>query len=88
MTREDMPPKTKKKLKKGETVAFKRGRVITLHWRNKKDVLLSTIRNAAMVDVEVCQNKMKPQAVIAYRDTMRGVGLVNWNLPNFPVPRK
>jgi hypothetical protein len=45
VTRKDIPPSVKtKKLKKGEAVAFQRGKAMALRWRDKKDVvLLSTI---------------------------------------------
>jgi hypothetical protein len=78
MTRKDMPPSGKsKKLKKGEGRSSGFPKAEALQWRDKKNVLLSTIHNAKMVDVEDGQKKkMKLQVVTDYNDTMSGVDLL------------
>ncbi|GFQ67635.1 piggyBac transposable element-derived protein 4 [Trichonephila clavata] len=53
LNRKEVPSYVKsKKLKKGETVAFRRGKALILKWKDKKDVsLISTIHNSEMIAV-------------------------------------
>jgi hypothetical protein len=72
-----------KKLKEGEVMAFQRGGVIVLCWKDKKYValLIEHKHNATMVDVEDGQKmKIKPQVDIDYNNTMGGVDLVHHHL--------
>jgi hypothetical protein len=89
-SRTDMPPRFySKKLKKGEVVAFQRGKV-TMRWKDKRDVsILSTIHNAEMKTVNKRgKQTIKPAAVISYNDTMGGVDKVDQHMANNPLTRK
>lgn len=91
LNRKEMPPAIKDvKLKKGEVVAFRRGKVMTLRWKDKKDVtLLSTIHNAKMLQITKRDKvKEKPAVVHDYNDTMGGVDRVDQMLASYPLPRK
>ena len=89
--RKDMPPQIKsKKLKKGETIAFRRGKVLTMKWKDKRDVtLLSTVHPSEMVQ---CQRGRVatsiPRIVKDYNDTMGGVDRVDQSLSSYPIMRK
>lgn len=91
MNRKEVPEELKrKKLKKGEVAAFQRGKVMTLRWKDKKDVaMLSTIHNPAMHDIETRQGPVKkPKVVCEYNHTMGGVDKVDQQLVDYPIPRK
>ncbi|XP_067121649.1 piggyBac transposable element-derived protein 4-like [Centruroides vittatus] len=80
-----------KKLKKGETVAMQRGKVMIMKWQDKRAVtLLSTVHNPAMVSKTTHAGKIviKPQVVVDYNDTMGGVDLLDQHLRDYPVARK
>ncbi|XP_068103433.1 piggyBac transposable element-derived protein 4-like [Hyperolius riggenbachi] len=68
--RRQMPPTfSSKKLKTGEIVAWQKGKVMALRWRDKKDVcLLSTVHNAATVLTMTRGGKevQKPQFMFFY----------------------
>lgn len=90
-SRKDMPPSFRsKKLKKGEVVAFQRGKVTAMRWKDKRDVsILTTIHNAEMKTVNKRgKHIIKPTAVISYNDTMGGVDKVDQHIANNPVTRK
>lgn len=83
----------KKKLKKGETVAYQRGKVMLLKWKDKKDVcLLSTIHNSEMETTRKRDKEgniiSKPKLVIDYNDTMGGVDRLDQHLHDYPTTRK
>lgn len=61
-----------KKLKKGETIAFRRGKAVILKWKDKKYVtLISTIHNSDMSKVKSkAEEKLKPKVVIGYNDSL------------------
>ncbi|KAJ4448708.1 hypothetical protein ANN_00099 [Periplaneta americana] len=90
-TRKDMPPSFRsKKLNKGEIVAFQRGKLTAMRWKDKRDVcLLSTVHNSEMQRRRGRRNEVvKPVAVFAYNDTMGGVDKVDQHIANNPLPRK
>lgn len=90
-SRKDMPPGfCSKKIKKGELVAFQRGKVLAIRWKDKRDVsILSTIHNPEMKTVNIRgEQKKKPLAVISYNDTMGGVDRVDQHIATNPVTRK
>ncbi|CAH2225449.1 Hypothetical predicted protein [Pelobates cultripes] len=67
-----------KKLKTGEMVAWQKGKMMALRWRDKKDVcLMSTVHNTSTVMARTKGGKeiMKPQVVIVYNNTMGGVDM-------------
>ncbi|GFW13456.1 piggyBac transposable element-derived protein 4 [Trichonephila clavipes] len=91
LNRKEVPSYVKsKKLKKGETVAFRRGKALILKWKDKKDVsLISTIHNSEMIAVRSSrEEKLKPKIVVDYNDTMGGVDRADQNLASYAIPRK
>lgn len=94
INRKEVPSELqKKKLKRNEIIAFQRGKVMTLKWKDKKDVcLLSTIHSSDMVETtktdkdgaKIC----KPQLVVDYNNTMGGVDKLDQHLHDYPVTRK
>lgn len=91
INRKEVPEELKKeKLTKGKVVAFQRGKVMTLRWKDKKDVsMLSTIHNPAMQDVETRTGTVKkPTVVYDYNFTMGGVDKVDQQLVDYPITRK
>lgn len=89
-TRKEVPEELKKeKLKKGEVVAFQRGKVMILRWKDKKDVvMISTIHNPAMQDVQKrCGIITKPSVICDYNLTMGGVDKVDQQLVDYPITR-
>ncbi|KAK9694585.1 Transposase IS4 [Popillia japonica] len=94
INRKDLPTELqKKKLKKGEIIAFQRGKLMTMKWRDKKDVcLLSTIHNPTQVATNK-RNKdgnaiLKPKLVVDYNNTMGGIDRFDQQLHDYPIPRK
>eukprot|EP00106_Octopus_bimaculoides_P023570 XP_014791012.1 PREDICTED: piggyBac transposable element-derived protein 4-like [Octopus bimaculoides] len=63
---------------------------MTLCWKDKKDVvMLSTIHNPTMKDVEIRQGPVKkPTVVYEYNFTMGGFDKVNQQLVDYPITRK
>ncbi|GFW33505.1 piggyBac transposable element-derived protein 4 [Trichonephila clavipes] len=91
LNRKEVPSYVKsKKLKKGETVAFRRGKALILKWKDKKDVsLISTIHNSEMIAVRSSrEEKLKPKIVVDYNDTMGDVDRADQNLASYAIPRK
>lgn len=89
--RKEMPAAIKsKKLKKGETIAFRRGKVIAMKWKDKRDVtLLSSVHSSEMVQVERRREATSiPQIVKDYNNTMGGVDRVDQSLASYPIMRK
>ncbi|XP_067122000.1 piggyBac transposable element-derived protein 4-like [Centruroides vittatus] len=91
-TRKDVPKILhKKKLKKGETVAMQRGKVLIQKWHDRRTVtFLSTFHSATMVSTETRTGNvlMKPQVVVHYNKTMGGVDLLDQHLHDYTVARK
>ena len=90
--RRDMPPSfANKKLKPGELVAWQKGKMLALRWRDKKDVcLMSTIHNTATVMVHTKGGKdvLKPQLALDYNNTMGGVDRADQAMTFYPAMRK
>ncbi|XP_056397707.1 piggyBac transposable element-derived protein 4-like [Hyla sarda] len=90
--RRDLPSMfAKKKLKTGEMVAWQKGKMIAMRWRDKKDVcLMSTVHNTstAMVHTRGGKDVMKPQLVIDYNNTMGGVDRADQAMTFYPAMRK
>ena len=90
LNRKEVPNDVKsRKLKKGDTVAFRRGKALILKWKDKKNVtLISTIHNSEMSAVQSSTGeKLKPKIVIDYNDTMGGVDRADQNLACYAIPR-
>ncbi|XP_064639800.1 piggyBac transposable element-derived protein 4-like [Lineus longissimus] len=90
--RKGLPVQMKqKRLKKGESCEYYRGKLMALKWRDKKDVhMLSTYHNGTKVDVRQRGDKVasKPQVCLTYNDTMGGVDLSDAYLVCYPSVRK
>ncbi|CAH2325967.1 Hypothetical predicted protein [Pelobates cultripes] len=88
----DMPPMFgNKKLKTGEMVAWQKGKMMALRWRDEKDVcLMSTVHNTSTVMVRMKGGKeiMKPQVVIDYNNTIGGVDRGDQAMTFYPAMRK
>lgn len=93
-TRKEVPSEIRnKKLKKGDVIAFQRGKVMAMKWKDKKDVcLLSTIHNTHQENTSKTANDgtqiKKPKVVIDYNDTMGGVDRLDQHLHDYPTTRK
>lgn len=73
MIRQDMPQPEAMKDRKRKVMALQRGKVMALHWKYKKSVvLLSMTYNVQMVDMGDNQMKTKFQVVTYYNDRMEG----------------
>ncbi|GFW62800.1 piggyBac transposable element-derived protein 4 [Trichonephila clavipes] len=61
-------------VKKGEIIAFQKGKMCVLKWKDKKPLhMLSTFQNADMMEVKAKKGdsvKLKPKAVVFYNNTM------------------
>ncbi|GFT25564.1 piggyBac transposable element-derived protein 4 [Trichonephila clavipes] len=61
-------------VKKGEIIAFQKGKMCVLKWKDKKPLhMLSTFHNADMMEVKAKKRdsvKLKPKAVVFYNNTM------------------
>ncbi|GIY71398.1 piggyBac transposable element-derived protein 4 [Caerostris darwini] len=91
LKRKEVPKEMqKKKLKKGEIIAFQRGKVTVMKWMDKKKVsLLSTIHNTEMEQIQVrSETKEKPKILKDYNNTMGGVDRMDQNLKSFEIIKK
>lgn len=94
LNRKEVPVELqKKKLKKGEMIAFQRGKVMLLKWQDKKAVcLLSTVHNPQMEATKKIDREgnaiSKPKVVIDYNNTMGGVDRLDQHLHDYPTTRK
>ncbi len=89
--RKEMPEELRRaKLKKDEVIAFQRGKVKAMKWKDKKDVcLLSTCHNPSQQVVTTRGGpKKRPKVVYDYNFTMGGVDIVDQHLVDYPLPRK
>ncbi|XP_068122086.1 piggyBac transposable element-derived protein 4-like [Hyperolius riggenbachi] len=80
-----------KKLRPGEIVAWQKGKMMALRWRDKKDVcLMSTVHNASTTVVHTRGGKdiPKPQVVMDYNHTMGGVDKADQETTFYPAMRK
>ncbi|GBO11269.1 PiggyBac transposable element-derived protein 4 [Araneus ventricosus] len=90
--RKGLPPLIKSsKVKKGEVLAFRKGKICLLKWTNKKPILMpSTLHSTSMVTVESKKSKsskLKPAVVADYNNTMGGVDKADQCLSYYPVAR-
>ncbi|CAI9590647.1 unnamed protein product [Staurois parvus] len=80
-----------KQLKTGEMVAWQKGKMMAMRWRDKKDVcLMSTVHNLStgMVHTRGAKDVLKPQLVIDYNNTMGGVDRADQAMTFYPAMRK
>ncbi|XP_068097888.1 piggyBac transposable element-derived protein 4-like [Hyperolius riggenbachi] len=81
----------KEKLKTGDIVAWQKGKMLALRWRDKKDVcLLSTVHDTSTVTARVRggADVQKPQVVMDYNSTMGGVDRADQAMTFYPAIRK
>ncbi|GBO29607.1 PiggyBac transposable element-derived protein 4, partial [Araneus ventricosus] len=79
-------------VKKGEIIAFQKGKMCVMKWKDKKPLhMLSTFHNADMMEVKSKKEnsavKVKPKAVVLYNATMGGVDRSDQCLSYYPVAR-
>ncbi|XP_068129769.1 piggyBac transposable element-derived protein 4-like [Hyperolius riggenbachi] len=90
--RRNMPSAfTARKLKKGEVVAWQKGKMMALRWRDKRDVcILSTVHNSetARTTTRSRQEVEKPKAVLDYNKTMGSVDRADGAMSFYPAVRK
>lgn len=78
------------KLKKGEVIAFQKGKICALKWKDKKEIcLISTTHNSSMVELTNKRKEkiMKPLVVVHYNNNMGGVDKSDQCLSYYPVMR-
>lgn len=76
-----------KKVARGYTRAYRKGKLMVMRWRDKKDVFfLSTVHSCTMVQTE--SGKERPTVANDYNFTMGGVDRVDQHLAIRPVTRK
>ncbi|GFY27889.1 RNA-directed DNA polymerase from mobile element jockey [Trichonephila clavipes] len=76
-------------LKKGEIIAFQKGKMCVLKWKDEKPLhMLSTFHNADMMEVKAKMGdsvKLKPKAVVFYNNSMGGVDRSDQCLSYYPL---
>ncbi|KAK9751802.1 Transposase IS4 [Popillia japonica] len=74
----------KKKLKKREMVAYERGKVCVMKWKDTKGVaLLSTIHKPEIIEIQPTRDSKKiPKVVHGYNNSMGGVDRIDQHLTN------
>lgn len=90
--RKDLPKELKtEKLKKGDLLAYQRGKMMIMRWRDKKYVhFISSIHNPEIVKVP---NKLKnveiekPKIALDYNNTMGGVDRMDQQIGYYDVTR-
>lgn len=91
INRKDVPADIKsKKLKKGELIAFQKGKIMIMKWQDKRPVaILSTIHSTEMVQITKRNTTIeKPKAVVEYNHTMGGVDRMDASIANYSIKRK
>lgn len=90
--RKDLPEGfCKQKVKRGDIVAYQRGKVMVMKWQDKNTVcLMSTIHNAAskITKTRMGLDVVKPAVVCDYNNTMGGVDRCDQELSYYPSVRK
>ena len=89
--RKDVPEEIKnKKLKKGEEIAFQKGKMMIMKWQDKRTVaVLSTVYSTVMNSFIKNGNiSNKPQAILDYNHTIGGVDRMDASLANYSIKRK
>ena len=92
VNRRGLPEQLKKeKIKKGNIIAFQKGKMVALKWCDKKPLLmLSTVHNADFTNVSNKRDKnekKKPLAVVEYNLNMGGVDKSDQCLSYYPTIR-
>ncbi|GFV88379.1 retrovirus-related Pol polyprotein from transposon TNT 1-94 [Trichonephila clavipes] len=76
-------------VKKGEIIAFQKGKMCVLKWKDKKPLhMLSTFHNADRMEVKAKKRdsvKLKPKAVVFYNNTMGDVDRSDQCLSYYPL---
>ncbi|GFY06669.1 piggyBac transposable element-derived protein 4 [Trichonephila clavipes] len=76
-------------LKKEEIIAFQKGKMCVLKWKDKKPLhMLRTFHNADMMEVKAKKGdsvKLKPKAVVFYNNSMGGVDRSDQCLSYYPL---
>ena len=89
--RKEIPAQLKtKKLQKGQVSAYRRGKVLAMKWKNKRDVcLLSTIHSTKTCTVERRRKSVTISELVRdYNLTIGGVDCVDQGLCNYSLLRK
>lgn len=89
-TRKSLPPSIKsEKLKRGDVIAFQKGKMCVMKWQDKKPVcILSTVHNHEMVETRSRQKSVqKPKAVIDYNINMGAVDKSDQCMAYYPTIR-
>ena len=90
--RKGMPIDLKKKLKKGEVVSAKCGKLVALKWKDKRDVSVLTTKHSDKMQPVSRKGGLefvnKPMCVIEYNKYMGGVNLKDQLLKTFLLERK
>ncbi|PNF34265.1 hypothetical protein B7P43_G16895 [Cryptotermes secundus] len=90
--RKGMPIDLKKKLKKGEVVSAKCGKLVALKWKDKRDVSVLTTKHSDEMQPVSQKGGLefvnKPICVIEYNKYMGGVDLKDQLLETFLLERK
>lgn len=93
-TRKEMPhTMVSKKLGVDETISFRRGKLLAMKWKDKKDIcLLSTVHNSEIIVTNKPRKDgsaiRKPKLVVDYNDTMAGVDRLDQHIHDYPITRK
>ena len=91
LNRKDIPASVKEKnLKKGETVAAYRNKLMILKWKDRKDVtFLSSIHGSAMetTTTKYGKEKIRPKVAADYNSHMGGVDLTDNLICHFTTAR-
>lgn len=79
-----------KKMKKGELIAYQRGKTLIMKWHDKRSVsILSTIHSTEMQNItKHGKTYKKPVAVLDYNHTMGGVDRMDASISNYGIIRK
>ncbi|XP_067130210.1 piggyBac transposable element-derived protein 4-like [Centruroides vittatus] len=80
----------KKKLKKGDFIAFYRKKLMTLKWQDKKEVcMLSTVHGAEVVPVQTRggEEKLKPLVCVEYSKGMGRIDLADHCITTYSIAR-
>ena len=78
-------------MQKGQIIAFQRGKILAIRWKDKKDVcLMSSIHDTSMVSLKNKKNEdiLKPKIVSDYNLTMGGIDRCDQEISFHPTIRK
>lgn len=92
--RKDLPLEfSNKKIKKGESLAFKKSKVMVMKWQDKREIcLLSTVHNPEKVPTTNKDKEgniiKKPRLVVDYNNTKRGIDRLDQHLHDYQICKK